>query len=152
MLVGLPSSKLEFSGSCAALCNGIGLYFDLDQKCNVQGVLRCIASALGQSSALDFYSSKVNNALAHTQGVDNLSVVLLSTHTSHSSMSKFCPNVEPEVPHRQGTGGCVLPHPLALHMLGTLVLACHGLSVLCLECNVEYFVVLPFKVFSQLLS
>ena len=34
----------------------------------MQGVLRCIGSTLGQSSALDFYSSKVNDALAHTQG------------------------------------------------------------------------------------
>lgn len=34
----------------------------------VQGVLRCVASALGQSCAIDFYSGKANVALQWSQG------------------------------------------------------------------------------------
>jgi hypothetical protein len=34
----------------------------------MQGVLRCVASALGQSCAIDFYSSKANTALQWAQG------------------------------------------------------------------------------------
>ena len=34
----------------------------------MQGVLRCVASALGQSCAIDFYSGKANVALQWSQG------------------------------------------------------------------------------------
>lgn len=40
--------------------------------CCVQGVLRCVASALGQSCAIDFYSGKANVALKWSQGAPHV--------------------------------------------------------------------------------